>query len=151
MEFWPHALQGMDAAQAPCRIRRALQIQVLDEFNPKVGKGLQPAEPANLLAEHPVDGYDSQTDLMVLLRRASRRRNQPRSPACVRHASTECTRPELLSKPTFMIAPTVQSKTGLASVPVEAPPRREDLVCFRALVLDFSNGASVATLDVLQG
>ncbi len=56
-----------------------------------------------------------------------------------------------LPEPTFMIAPTVQSKTGLASAPVEAPPRRKLLFASVHSILDFSNGASVATLDVLQG
>jgi len=50
-----------------------------------------------------------------------------------------------------MIAPTVQSNTELASAPAEAPPRRKLLFTSVHSILDFSNGASVATLDVLQG
>jgi hypothetical protein len=36
------------------------------EFNPRVGKGLRAAEPADLLAENPVDSSITQTDLMAL-------------------------------------------------------------------------------------
>jgi FkbM family methyltransferase len=66
MEFWPHALQGMGTdAGAMLKMLQSYKYKFY-EFNPKVGKGLRAAEPADLLAEHPVDGYDSQTDLMAL-------------------------------------------------------------------------------------
>ena len=151
MEFWPYALPGMGTdAGAILKMLQSYKYRFY-EFNPKVGKGLRAAEPADLLAEHPVDGYDSQTDLMALRGHEPPKGCSPHRRHVYGTCRTSARDRNFLPEPTFMIAPTVQSKTGLASAPVEAPPRRKLLFASVHSILDFSNGASVATLDVLQG
>lgn len=68
MEFWPHALKGLGTDPAAL-------LKMLQSFNYKFyeirtpggsKKPLRTAEPAELLAAHPADGSDSQTDLMLL-------------------------------------------------------------------------------------
>jgi FkbM family methyltransferase len=66
MEFWPHGLKGMGTdAGALLKSLQSYQYKFY-EFIPGEGKDLRAVEPADLVAEHPVERFDSQTDLMVL-------------------------------------------------------------------------------------
>jgi FkbM family methyltransferase len=66
MEFWPHGLKGMGTdAGALLRTLQSYNYKFYD-IHPKHKSGLPLVEPAELLAAHPVDQPESQTDLIVL-------------------------------------------------------------------------------------
>jgi FkbM family methyltransferase len=66
MEFWPRALQGLGTdAGALLKQLQSYHYQFYD-IRPKNRQGLPRVEPADLLAAHPVEDPESQTDLMVL-------------------------------------------------------------------------------------
>jgi FkbM family methyltransferase len=66
MEFWPYALKGLGTdAGALLKTLQSYKYKFY-EFSPKGEKGLRAVEPANLLAAHPDDRFESQTDLMLL-------------------------------------------------------------------------------------
>jgi FkbM family methyltransferase len=66
MEFWPHGLKGLGTDAAA--LLKSLQSYKYKfyEFTPKAETGLRAVEPADLLAAHPVETFESQTDLMAL-------------------------------------------------------------------------------------
>jgi FkbM family methyltransferase len=66
MEFWPHGLKGMGTDAGALLKTLQSYKYTLYEFKHKGGKWLRAVEPADLLAEHPVDAPDSHTDLMAL-------------------------------------------------------------------------------------
>jgi FkbM family methyltransferase len=66
MEFWPHGLKGMGTdPDALLRTLQSYNYKLYDMHAPG-GKPLPAVEPAYLLAAHPVDVFESQTDLMLL-------------------------------------------------------------------------------------
>jgi FkbM family methyltransferase len=66
MEFWPHGLNGMGTNAAS--LLKTLQSYKYKfyEFNRDDAKDLRAVEPLDLLAAHPVNKFESQTDLMLL-------------------------------------------------------------------------------------
>jgi FkbM family methyltransferase len=66
MEFWPHGLKGMGTdAGALLKMLESYNYKFY-EFDPKDSSGLRPVETADLLVAHPVDDFNSQTDLMAV-------------------------------------------------------------------------------------
>jgi FkbM family methyltransferase len=66
MEFWPYGLKGMRTdAGALLKTLQSYKYKLYD-MNAQDGKPPRVVEPADLLAAHPVDKSESQTDLMLL-------------------------------------------------------------------------------------
>jgi FkbM family methyltransferase len=66
MEFWPHGLAGMGTdAGVLLKSLRSYGYTIYDMRAPG-GKPMRPVDPADLLAAHPADENESQTDLMLL-------------------------------------------------------------------------------------
>jgi FkbM family methyltransferase len=66
MEFWPYGLQGMGTDAGALLKQLQSYSYKFFAFNPKVEKGLQPVEPAELVAAYPVEDHDNQTNLLAL-------------------------------------------------------------------------------------
>ena len=66
MEFWPHGLKGMGTDAGTLLKSLRSSGYKFYEFPRHGGEELRPVEPADLVAEHPADTFESQTDLMAL-------------------------------------------------------------------------------------